>query len=150
MEFSYNEYYKILFIASLFIFLLVVILLIINSIVFFVKNKQQKERKFVSYILSILVCIFLFSIAYFPMKHGIHLVGEKEGDKIESIGKITGFEKTYGNNKYVYNGENTFAYYILIDGEKYYIMCADELNIGDEVTFEYLPKSRIILSIYVK
>ena len=56
--------------------------------------------------------------------------------------------KAYGNNKYVYNNKAVFAQYIIIDGEKFYIMYTGDLEIGDEVTFEYLPKSRIILNIY--
>lgn len=84
------------------------------------------------------------------MQHGVHLVKEKEVDKMECEGIVTDFKKTYGNNKYVYNGKNTFAYYIFIDDEKYYIMHTGDLEIGDKVVFKYLPKSRVILSIKEK
>ena len=80
----------------------------------------------------------------------MYLLNEKETDKISCSGEVHSFEKTYGLNKYTYNGENSFAYYISIDGEKYYIMHTGDIEVGDEVEFEYLPKSKIILSIYQK
>ena len=81
------------------------------------------------------------------MNHGVHLLQEKEADKIEGVGKITAIERTHGYNKYIYDGKATFASYVFINNEKYYIMCTGDLEIGDEVVFEYLPKSRIVLSI---
>lgn len=80
----------------------------------------------------------------------MHLPSEKETDKIVCYGEVHSFEKTYGINKYTYNGENSFAYYIFIDDEKYYIMHIGDIKVGDKVEFEYLPKSKIILSIYQK
>lgn len=148
MKFDYNEYFKILFIASLFIVLFFVFILVINSIRFFKNNMPIKFDKHLgAYLSSVIVCLFFFSIAFFPMQHGIYLVKEKETDKIECTGVITDFKKTYGNNKYIYEGHTTFASYVFIDDEKYYIMYTGDLEVGDEVVFEYLPKSRIILSI---
>ena len=43
-----------------------------------------------------------------------------------------------------------FAYYIYIEGQEYYIMCIGDIKIGDKVEVEYLPKSKVILSINKK
>ena len=59
--------------------------------------------------------------------------------------------KTYGINKYSYNNDvNSFARHISIDGEVYYIMYIGDIKIGDKVEVEYLPNSKIILSINKK
>ena len=50
-------------------------------------------------------------------------------------------------NDYKLENINTCGYYINISNEKYYIMYTGELEIGDKVEFEYLPNSKIILSI---
>ena len=149
MRFDYNEYYKILLIASICIMLLSLIIITVQSILFFKNNTFQKKRQaFIGHLSSVALSILLFTIGLLPFRHGIYLFKEKENDKIECFGEINSFEKAYGNNKYVYNNKTVFAQYIIIDGEKFYIMYTGDLEIGDEVTFEYLPKSRIILSIY--
>ena len=37
--------------------------------------------------------------------------------------------------------------HVHIGNERYYIMSIGDLEVGDEVVFEYLPKSKIILAI---
>lgn len=148
MKFDYNEYYKILLIASTCIILFSIIAILVSTIVYRKNIFSVKfDTKLLKYIVSIAVLVFFFSIGVLPFRHGIYLINEKESDKIECTGEITGFEKVYGNNKYVYNEKSTFAYYVFIDNEKYYIMHTGDLKVGDTVEFEYLPKSRIILSI---
>ena len=125
------------------------IIITVESISFFKNNTFQKKRQaFIGHLSSVALSIMFFTIGLLPFKHGMYLLKEKENDKIESSGEVTGFERTYGNNKYMYNGKTVFAQYVLIDNEKFYIMCIEDLEVGDEVVFEYLPKSRIILNIY--
>lgn len=151
MKFDYNEYYKILFIASICIMLFSTIAILVDTIIFVKNSTQFKfDKNLLRYIIGVALLIFFFSIGFSPFRHGVHLVKEKEIDKIQCVGEITDFKKVYGNNKYVYNGQNTFAYYVFIDNEKYYIMYTGDLKIGDVVAFEYLPKSRIILNIEEK
>ena len=60
---------------------------------------------------------------------------------------ITDIQDTHGLNKFRHNDHVAFASYVYIDGEKFYIMCIEDYQIGDEVVIEYLPKSKIVLSI---
>ena len=149
MKFDYNEYYKILFISSICIIIFSLIFFLINTIIL-AKNifSIKFDKKLFYCFVSCIILIFLFTLGFFPFRHGVYLVSEKEYEKIEGFGEINNFKKAYGNNKYVFNGENVFAYYIFIENEKYYIMHKGNLQIGDKVKFEYLPKSRIIISIY--
>ena len=140
MTFEYGEYSKgLLFGAA---FLIISSLLIVYVIFEYVKRRNIKEL-----VIGIFMSIYFFSNAVEPFGHGIHLVYEKENDKIEAVGEVTEIEPTYGLNVYIYNKENSFASHVFIDGEKYYVMNKGDLEIGDEVRFEYLPKSKIILSI---
>ena len=99
----------------------------------------------------IFVILFALFIVVPSFKHGMHLFTEKEQDAIGDVGAITKITRTYGNNKFTYEDKHSaFSSYVYIDGEKYYIMYIGDFNVGDEVEFEYLPKSKIILSINYK
>ena len=91
--------------------------------------------------------MIFFFYCVLPFIHGVHLFSEKEEDSLELAGVITDIQDTYGLNKYRHNDHVAFASYVYIDGEKFYIMCIEDYQIGDEVVIEYLPKSKIVLSI---
>ena len=149
MRFDYNQYFKILFTASVCIMVSAIVAITIATVVFVKTHKTiQFDSKLMGFIVQIIMLFFLFSIAVFPFKHGFHLVEEKESDKIEYSGVITNITRTYGQNKYFYENKNVFASYVYIDNEQYYIMYIGDLEIGNEVKFEYLPKSKVILTIY--
>lgn len=149
MKFDYDEYFKILFTASVCLIIVSVIAIVIATIVFLKNNRTiQFDSNLKGYIVQIIMFLFLLSIAIFPFKHGVHLVEEKENNKLEHVGVITDITRTYGNNKYFYDNKNVFASYVYIDNERYYIMYIGELKIGNKVKFEYLPKSKVILNVY--
>ena len=152
MKFEYNVYFKVLVIASVFIMTFSIIGILINIILLIKNNGFIKfDKRIMNYFISIIIFVFLFSIGFGPFKHGIHLITEKETDKISVIGEVDCIKKTYGINKYSYNNDvNSFAHHISIDGEVYYIMYIGDIKIGDKVEVEYLPKSKVILSINEK
>ena len=151
MKFEYNDYYKVLVIASIVVMTFSLIGLLINLFLLIKNNGYIKfDKRIIRYLVSIILLAFLFSLGAVPFKHGRHLFIEKEEDKVVAFGEIDCLKKTYGINKYVYKDENSFAYYIYIEGQEYYIMDKGEFKIGDKVEFEYLPNSKIILSINKK
>ena len=152
MKFEYNDYYKMLVIASIFIMTFSLIAILINIILLIKNNGYIKfDKRIIGYLVSIILLVFLFSLGAAPFKHGRHLITEKETDKINVIGEVDCIKKTYGINKYSYNNDvNSFARHISIDGEVYYIMCIGDIKIGDKVEVECLPKSKVILSINKK
>jgi hypothetical protein len=149
MKFEYNDYYKMLVIASIFIMTFSLIGILINIILLIKNNGYIKfDKRIIKYLVSIVVLAFFFSLGAAPFKHGRHLITEKETDKINVIGEVDRIKETYGINKYSYNNEvNSHAYYIYIEGQEYYILYIGDIKIGDIVGVEYLPKSKVILSI---
>ena len=147
MLFDYQQYFKILCSGSLIIIALAIVLIAMDLLSYF-KNWPFKFHKNIpGTVLSMFVLLFLIIMFVFPLKHGIYLFDEKENDKVQGSGTITEIAETYGNNKYVHDNQNVFAAYVYIDGEQYYIMYIGDFEVGDEVVFEYLPKSKVILSI---
>ncbi len=151
MKFEYNEYYRMLVIGSICIMTISLIGILIDIILIIKNNGYIKfDKRIIKYLVSIIVHAFFFSLGAAPFKHGRHLITEKETDKINVIGEVDRIKNTYGINKYVYKDENSFAYYIYIEGQEYYIMYIGDIKIGDKVEVEYLPKSKVILSINKK
>ena len=154
MQFDYSQYFKILVWGSIFFAVFILSIMLINTIRFLIAmnkcdNEEEKKKIFGNMMCG---CIFAIAFALFisvpSFKHGVHLFTEKEDSAIVETGTITSIKGTFGNNKYSYEDKhNVFASYVYIDGEQYYIMFIGDFKIGDEVTIEYLPKSRIILSI---
>lgn len=151
MKFPFSQYYKVLTIGSLFymaFFLLFVLLIMFSS---FKRDGQIVTLKNVSKFLitHILVISFAIFMVVPSFKHGIYLFSENEQNVISDVGTINNITNTYGNNKFTYEDKHsTLSSYVYIDGERYYIMYIGDFNVGDEVEFEYLPKSKVILSIY--
>ena len=151
MEFPYSQYYKVLTIGSLFYFVFFLLFILFLMISSFKKNGQVLTFKNVIMFLitHILVIAFAIFIIVPSFKHGIYLFSEKEQNAISDVGTISNITNTYGNNKFTYEDKhNVFSSYVYIDDEQYYIMYIGDLEIGNEVKFEYLPKSKVILSIY--
>ena len=147
MSFEYNEYYETLFAVSLCLMLFSIVAITIYTIKYFNKHTSLKTERFPLF-LAIALCVVFFTEGAVPFfTHGIHLSSEKETASVISCGEITRCYKAYGLNKYVYDGKNCFAHYVFINNEKYYIMYIGDLEVGDSVSFEYLPKSKIILNI---
>ena len=150
MKFPFSQYYKVLTIGSLFymaFFLLFVLLIMFSS---FKRDGQIVTLKNVSKFLitHILVISFAIFMVVPSFKHGIYLFSENEQNVISDVGTINNITNTYGNNKFTYEDKHsTLSSYVYIDGERYYIMYIGDFNVGDEVEFEYLPKSKIVLSI---
>ena len=138
MVYDYFEYYKVMFIAPIVFFCFAALVTLVNLL----KQKNVKGKAF-----SILTLMILLFVCLFPFVRGIHLFLEKEEDSLELAGVITDIQDTHGLNKYRHNDHTAFASYVYIDGEKFYIMCIEDYQIGDEVVIEYLPKSKVVLSI---
>ena len=142
MIFEYSEYFEHLFIGGL----IITALSLLPLLALIIPRDDSFEIPF--RIFTVVMAISLLINSSATLKHGVHLLYEKESAKVEGVGEVTDFETFFnGVQSYQYNGKTVQACYVLIDGEKYYIMYKGDLKVGDEVQFEYLPKSRVILSI---
>ena len=147
MQFEFQDYFKVSFVACSIMFILCIIEIIAYIIVFSRKHPIGANNHTVKFLLGIITSIVIIYFLCYPLIHGIHLISEKASDKIESNGIITEITNAHGIDKYMYDNHVTYASYVYIDNERYYIMHIGDFKVGDEVSFEYLPKSKIILSI---
>lgn len=139
MTYDYSEYYKVICIAPMVLFGFAALTTLINL------SKRKKKVKENTLCILTLMIFLIYSI--FPFVHGFHLFSEKEANSLELTGVITDIQDTHGLNKFRHNDHVAFASYVYIDGEKFYIMCIEDYQVGDEVVIEYLPKSKVVLSI---
>ena len=147
MKFEYSQYFKMICIWCLIIFAFFFFLTISEAISFFKKQSHREEKKNSQYLVSVLINLVFLYVSFCPLINGIHLISEKENDKVEAIGTIDKITVAQGMNTYSYRGKGVAASYVYIDDKKYYIMYIGDFEEGDTVRFEYLPKSKVILSI---
>jgi amino acid transporter len=98
--------------------------------------------------LSILILLIVSLVLYLVSGMG-GLFYEKEEDAIVTYGTVESGEMCTKVFYPIYHGSEfgtSIGQYIYIDGERYYIMCAQELYKGDKVKLSYLPDSRYILT----
>ena len=139
MTYDYYEYYKVICIGPMVLFGFAAL----TSLISLLKREKKAKEK----ILCILTLMIFLFYSIFPFVHGFHLFSEKEANSLELTGVITDIQDTHGLNKFRHNDHVAFASYVYIDGEKFYIMCIEDYQVGDEVVIEYLPKSKVVLSI---
>lgn len=105
-------------------------------------RKNRKLHLYWSIISFILLC--MISIRHMNKD----LLFEKESDSRNTNGVITNIEPANADFKLYKDGSRIFPDYITINNVRYYIMDIGEFEVGDQVDITYLPKSKIILSIY--
>ena len=93
MKFEYNDYYKVLVIASIVVMTFSLVGLLINLFLLIKNNGYIKfDKRIIRYLVSIILLAFLFSLGAVPFKHGRHLFIEKEEDKVVAFGEIDCFK----------------------------------------------------------
>lgn len=165
MTFAYQEYFSHIVGTPLIASILIVFALISLNVIFFTRKKIKKNKmltttnntiskeivnkmyskksmytSWVGYIILSVILLACMILVLFKLPQAINLINEKEEDKIKIIGEIN----------YMTSETFTTGYILVdiyIDNEKYHIARTGDLEVGDEVVFEYLPKSKVILAI---
>ena len=114
----------------------------------FRSNIRNSQNRTVSYFVIILILIFSIYALYASsvnLRFGINLLFEDETAIVEQTGRIENIEEM----KLIYvqyneDGKIT-CQLVTIDGKNYLFISTGDLEIGDFVSVNYLPKSRIVL-----
>lgn len=152
MTFEFETYYRNICINPLSYILLCLftIIVIVVYIVYLLVNKKGISKD---------VIIFLLLFSYIMYRNipsdvielntgGIYLLSETPDDAISKNGVIQ-YITTPSARAFHFKGTNVNgAADITINGETYLIEEVGDFKIGDTVTITYLPKSKVILSIY--
>ena len=135
------------------IFIIVCYLVHIFNKLFFVNNKA---KKIVICIFSLIVSSFFLIHSITHLKYGIYLLAEKPVDALTLQGKIVEIKEIRNpfthDYKYAYRDYgvlNTHAHLITILDKQYYFMIKGDLQVGDNVEIKYLPKSTIVLEVNI-
>ena len=160
MVFEYSDYLRNNTIVPICIlaFLSFIAILLTIDICIKVKKNQATKNEVIKY----LVLCFGFCLMLAPTNirtlsnGGILLLNENENDATTYTGVI---EKIYEPSELYHDFKSTYHFEdgtsirqfgadITIDGKMYFAVCAGDFKVGDTVTITYLPKSKVILSIY--
>lgn len=97
------------------------------------------------YIIVIIIAFFfIFLVTTDLMNGGIALAQEKNADVLTTEGNINNIISPSKRIRWFKYGSYRGAD-LLIDGEQYFVVTAEDFKIGDYVAIQYLPKSHFIL-----
>ena len=102
------------------------------------------------YIFSIAVMLFVIIGVLFSLRHGIHLVSEKEQAACDICGKVKDVTMVQGSPRYYFGCTARRAVWLHIGEQRYYMVDTGEIAIGDFVRLRYLPRSRFVLEYCVE
>lgn len=143
MVFPYYDYFNESFKVPILLFLFVFLILFIG-LIFKAKSSSRRWKE----IISDLVVLAFFGVLFLPpFVRGFSLQNETEADAVKAQGTVEEIKGMFIPTMYKWEGKNVFSKYIVIDGEKYYCMTGDCVEIGEQIQFEYLPESKYILRI---
>lgn len=160
MIFEYSDYFRCNTVVPICVLAFLSFFAILLTIDICIKVKNNKATK--NEVIKYLVLCFGFCLMLAPTNirtlsnGGILLLNENENDATTYTGvieKIYEPSELYHDFKAAYDfgdGDSTlqFGADITIDGKMYFAVCAGDFKVGDTVTITYLPKSKVILSIY--
>lgn len=152
MVFDYDAYWRNICSVPISIIVWFSLLLLIQIVflIYVVVNKKMDIIKQLVFVLLFIITGFLCTRdSITDLKNGgIYLLEEKENDAIIETGiieSITEPSKLHPNFK---STRKNGGADIIINGEIYLAVDSGDFDVGDRVTITYLPKSKVILSIY--
>lgn len=143
MVFPYYDYLNESIKVPIVLFLVVFLILFIN-LMSGTQDPSRKRKKIISDLGILAFCGIIFLT---PFIRGFSLQNEKESDAVKAQGTVEEIKGMFLPTMYKWEGKNVFSKYIVINGEKYYCMTGDCVELGERIEFEYLPESKYILRI---
>ncbi len=162
MQFSYSMYYNEAFVEPVSITFFTLSLFISITVPFVKKliSQDVKELDVLTIVMCVCVSISFLSMNIGRLLHGgMYLISEKETDAVKIQGQIVSIEgldmfsfpqcKTeYGYTQLRAGNGTANGVRFTIDGVQCQASTEGVFQVGDNVTVEYLPQSRFILSIH--
>lgn len=152
MVFAYSEYLfnNLMLPVFALVFIAVPVFRMVGRIIGQLVRKEAVEfgdsKVVLLFILLIVVAAILCNIL---LHGGIHLILERPGSAVTTQGTIEEINACgiLESPKYTFSGENSNGYKITIGDVTCTSMALGSLEVGDEVTVTYMPKSGFVLSI---
>lgn len=132
-------------------------LAIVKDAVVFLRNRKAEfscmsfRKKFNTLLRLFLplaaMFVFFVSFTWPTFRYSRYLSSESIEDTVSNAGTIDRISAVFASPKYHIGDDQTayLASIVTINGEKYYFLTADGLQIGQQVRINYLPKSHMVL-----
>ncbi len=147
MTFSFDNYYRTLFVwplINILVFGFLLITLLYIAYIQLIRSKFSYKKLLIILVVGILMS-YIFAQAV--QNSNLQIWKDKDSTPLVIEGVIDDVSKTNDTTKHNYNGEVVWGRVITIDNKEYYIATNGWFNEGDEVTIEYLPNSKVVVSI---
>jgi hypothetical protein len=147
MEFDYSEYKTATLQFPMSIVIVCSLLIIIMIILFYVIGYKKDDRTTLQVIVAFAIPLVLMIPSILYLSYGLGLMGENESDVVVYSGEITEIKSPIKSPRYYYEDKPVTADIVVVDNIEFYFMTSGSLEIGDEITMEYLPQSMFVLKV---
>lgn len=132
-------------------FLLILVLIDLWNLIRSYRHSDSLRKPVLQTIFCLMTLAFLF-YAHFPtLRHGVFLPVVTEKEVQYKQGYVTSIADVPFSPRYsISGGEETYrASLVLINGEEFYFLSAEGLEIGKEIVISFLPKCDMVLTCQV-
>lgn len=157
MTFEYGPYLRECFsqpIIALLWTLPFILLFLIPALLALHGARKSPERRAAGRLVLIVICILV--IVGFPLgkqigtlaqTNGIAILLDRDAEPLTMTGTIEAIRMPERNadTRFHYDGKSYYGAWLTIGGTEYYAVSAGNLDVGDAVIIEYMPKSRCVL-----
>ena len=116
---------------------------------FFSDHDLDQRRKLMCHVVSCMITLICLIGVHFPtFRHGIFLPIVQDDEPQSRQGYVTAITEVPLSPRYsISNGTETYrASLVQIDGDEFYFLSAEGLEVGQEIVISYLPQCSMVLT----
>ena len=150
LECSKADYWGPAFVVPLLCvaFALALLLIELRQLFFSYRDAEPLRKPVLRAVASLLTLICLFGVHFPTFRYGVFLPTVSEDDVQYRQGYVTSITEVPLSPRYsISNGAETYrASLVQVDGDVFYFLHADGLEIGQEIVISYLPRCNMVLT----
>ena len=153
LECTRADYWQTAFVVPVLsiVFLLVLTLIALCKLVLSYRDSEPLCKPMVGAISCLITLVILFGVRFPTLRHGIFLPTVTEDEVQYSQGYVTAISDVPFSPRYsISDSLQTYrASIVRVNGEEFYFLCAEGLEIGQEVVISFLPRCDMVLTCQV-
>lgn len=132
-------------------YILVLLLIALWNLVHSYRHSEPLVKPILGTVSCLITLILLFGIHFPTFRHGVFLPTVTEGEVQYRQGRVTTITDVPFSPRYsISDSSQTYrASLVWVDGEEFYFLCAEGLELGQEIVISFLPRCDMVLTCQV-
>lgn len=132
-------------------YILVLLLIALWNLIHSYRHSEALVKPILGTVSCLFTLIFLFGIHFPTFRHGVFLPTVTEGEAQYMQGRVTAITDVPFSPRYsITDSTQTYrASFVWVNGEAFYFLCAEGVEIGQEIVISVLPRCDMVLTCQV-